>query len=318
MSYPRLIIRRVGLSLVSAYLVVSATFFLVNLMVYKRLDGILASARYGGAGPEEIARIRQGFVEARGLDNPLHERYINWIVDVTTLDWGYSRAYEKPVIDVLNGRVQTTLEYVIPGVAIAILLGVTLGLIAALSRDRPLDWSSRVGSYVLLGIPAFMTIYYLEFLAGTTLVAVEGVIIVFPVLDTQTIATLAVAFGLLAGQVRFARSAVLDEVGKDFVKLLRAKGSPRLNMARHLLRNAAIPIVSLSVAEILGVLMLNIYIVESVLGISGLAEASLRAVRLPDIRLAIWTTMVLVFIGIAGNLIQDILYGYLDPRIQSD
>ena len=139
-----------------------------------------------------------------------------------------------------------------------------------------------------------------------------------PELSTQTMATLAVAFGLLAGQVRFVRGAVLDEVNNEFVKLLRAKGATPRTVARHLLRNAAIPIVSLSVAELLGVLMLNIYVIESVLGISGLAEASLRAVRMPDIRLAIWTTMVLVFIGLLGNLLQDILYGYLDPRIRSE
>jgi|AntRauMinimDraft_4_1070384.scaffolds.fasta_scaffold00082_2 peptide/nickel transport system permease protein len=318
MSYAWFIIRRIGLTLVSAYLVASATFFLVNLMLHKRLNGILARARYGGASQEEIARIRQGFVESRGLDVPLHERYLDWIVDITTLDWGYSRAYEQPIIDVLNGRVQTTLEYVIPGVGIAILLGITFGLLAALWKDRPLDWSNRVGAYVLLGVPAFMTIYYLRFVSGTQLISIHGMQITFPGLGAKTMATLAVAFGLLAGQVRFVRSAVLDEVENEFVKLLRAKGSTPLNLTRHLLRNAAIPIASLSVAEILGVLMLNIYVIESVLGISGLAEASLRAVRLPDIRLAIWTTMVLVFIGLVGNLIQDILYGYLDPRIQSD
>jgi peptide/nickel transport system permease protein len=191
-------------------------------------------------------------------------------------------------------------------------------VLAALWKDRSLDWSSRVGVYVLLGVPAFMTIYYLRFVSGTQLIAVQGLQIRFPELGTQTVAILAVAFGLLAGQVRFVRGAVLDEVGNEFVKLLRAKGSTPRTLARHLLRNAAIPIISLSVAEMLGVLMLNIYVIESVLGIPGLAEASLRAVRRPDIRLAIWTTMVLVFIGLVGNLIQDVLYGYLDPRIRSD
>lgn len=318
MRYARFIARRIGLSIVSAYLVASATFFLVNLMVYKRLNGRLASARYGGASQEELARIRQNFINNWNLDIPLHERYIDWLVDITTLDWGYSRAYQQPIINVLDGRVQTTLEYVVPGIGIAILLGITLGLIAALWKDRPLDWSSRAATYVLLGIPAFMTIYYLQFFAGTQIVSIFGVQIQFPELSSQTMAMLAVAFGLLAGQVRFVRGAVLEEAGNDFVKLLRAKGSAPRDLARHLLRNAAIPIVSLSVAEILGVLMLNIYVIESVLGIHGLAEASLRAVRMPDIRLAVWTTMVLVVIGIVGNLIQDILYGYLDPRVQAD
>jgi peptide/nickel transport system permease protein len=318
MSYGRFVLRRVGLSLISAYLVASATFFLVNLMLHKRLNGILAQARYGGASQEEIARIRQEFVESRGLDIPLHERYLDWLVDITTLNWGYSRAYQQPIIDVLDGRVQATLKYVIPGVIIAILLGVALGLLAALWKEHLVDWSSRIGVYVLLGVPAFMSIYYLRFASGTQLATVHGMQITFPALRTQTMATLAVAFGLLAGQVQFARGAVLDEVGDEFVKLLRAKGSTPWTLARHLLRNAAIPIISLSVAEILGVLMLNIYIIEAVLGIPGLAEASLRAVRLPDIRLAIWTTMVLVFIGLVGNLVQDILYGYLDPRIRTD
>lgn len=323
MNYLKFLARRSLFALLSAYLVVSTTFLLMNMMIYKQLRARIALAEYGGATPDEIAKLRESFAESHGLNHPLHERYISWLVDIPTLDWGQSRLYGQPVINVLDGRVQTTLEYVLPGVALAIFFGILLGLFAAFSKDGIVDWTSRVGAYTLLGIPAFMSAIYLSFLSGKKIASVGGQHIILPTIGSKTIAAIAVALSLLAGQIRYVRVTAMEEIGQEFVKMLRAKGTTRLQIARHVLRNAAIPIVSLSVAELLSVLMLNIYVIEYVLGIRGLAEANLRAVQTtihspPDLQLAIWSSMVLVFIGIVGSLTQDLLYGYLDPRIQSN
>ncbi|MFC3477396.1 ABC transporter permease [Halobacterium litoreum] len=318
MSYAEYLARRVAFAALSAYLVVTATFALVTFTPNTALGGRLgAAAYYQRATAEELEQIRRTFLEARGLDEPVLQRYLDWLIDVSTLDWGYSFAYREPVWSVLETRVPTTLEYVIPGVILAVVLGVLLGLLAATLRGSVPDWTIRVGSYTLLGVPAFVGLVWYTAVGGATLKTVGGSVYVASP-HPQVLAAAAVAATLLAGQIRFARIASLEQAGKSFTKLLRAKGANRLRVARHVLRNAAIPIVSLSVTEILGVLVLNIYVIEEILEIEGLAGASLFAVRERDLPLIIGTTMILVFVGILGNLLQDVLYGYLDPRISAE
>ncbi|KAB7514721.1 ABC transporter permease subunit [Halosegnis rubeus] len=302
MSYLRYLARRFGFAVFSLYAVVSLAFLLGSAMIQKNLSGILASARYNGASPERIAEIRAAFRAERGLDVPLHERYVSWLVDVTTLQWGQSVSYDASVIAVLDGRVQTTLAYVLPGVAVGVLAGVLLGVLAALTHDRLPDWLSRFGAYVAFGVPSF----------AVALVAIR----IYPgLLTPQYIAVGAVALSVVAGQLRFARTAALERSGEPFVTFLKAKGTGGVRLARHVLRNAALPIISLSVTELVGVLVLQIYVLELVLGIDGIAQVSLTAIRESDVALVIWTTMVVVVVGITGNFLKDALYGLLDPRV---
>lgn len=318
MNYLRYVLRRAAFAVLSVYLVVTATFFLGNLTIRNDINNVLASARYGGADPEEIAELRQGLVSAYNLDEPLHARLIGWWIDVTTLDWGVSITSGEPIISILDGRVQTTLEYVIPGVLLAVLLGVALGLFAALAKDGVVDWSVRLTSYVFLGVPVFVLLTYLLYAAGWQVEFFGTRLFALPEPNRKTVAAIAVALGLLAGQLRFARASTLEQTGQSFVKMLRAKGADRLLVARHVLRNAAIPLVSLSITELLAVLVLNIYVIEELLGLQGLAKVSLDAARQSDVPLLIWTVMVVVFIGITASFLQDVLYGYLDPRIGTE
>lgn len=315
MSYARYLLRRGAIAVVSAYAVVTVMFFLTDLAARNELVKLLARARYGGATQDELDRLREQFLDTRGLDVPIHERYLDWLVDVATLDWGYSFAYNQPVIAVLDGRVQTTLAYVLPGVILALLLGILFGVFAALAKDSAFDVSTRVVAYALFGVPAFIVVTYYSYLSGTGVSVIGDFRIVAPQISSRTLGALTVATGLFAAQIRFSRTAALEQSGRAFVKMLRAKGASRIGLARHILRNAAIPIVSLSLSELLAVLVLEIYVIETAIPIDGLATASLRAVENGDIALVIWTTMVIVFVGIVGNFLQDALYGYLDPRI---
>jgi len=319
----RYLARRVALAAFSVYAVVSLTFALVVFTPNTALGGRLGYAQYWErASPEQLAQLERTFVQARGLDEPLVERYVDWLVNVGTLQWGFSFAYEEPVWDVLAAQVPTTLGYVLPGVALAVLLGVGLGLAAALARSEGFDWAVRLSSYVLLGVPGFVFVVLVAYTTGGQWQEVSSVFIhrywVDTHIDSHLVATATVAVSLLAAQVRFARVASLEQTGRDFVKLLRAKGAGRLRVARHVLRNASLPIVTLSATELLGVLLLNIYVVEDVLNIEGLAGASLLAVRRRDMPLIIGTTMVLVLVGVVGSLLQDACYGYLDPRVDTE
>ncbi|QKY19309.1 ABC transporter permease [Halolamina sp. CBA1230] len=313
MSYVSYLLRRFAFAVFSVYAAATVMFAFTILQIRIILRQQLALLRWQNATEREIERFREAFVAQRGLDQPLHEHYLGYLIDLTTLEWGQSVAYGEPVAAVLDGRVVTTLEYVLPGVAIAIVLGVPLGVLAAFEKNGAVDWSARLSTYALLGIPVFMVITYV--LAVVSPARAGPLTGSGPYVHPQVIAAFTVAVSLLAGQLRFSRSAVLDQTGREFVKMLRAKGISRLTLVRHVLRNAALPIVSLSLTELLAVLVLNIYVIEEILPIDGLARASLVAVDQGDMSLVTWSTLVIVFLGIAGSFLQDVLYGYLDPQV---
>lgn len=322
MRFLRYVTRRAVAALASIYAAATVAFLLATVTWRRTLAGLLSRARSyeyapypGGATEEEVARLRREFLASRGLDQPIHVRYAEWMWDITTLDLGYSYTYQAPVVDVLAGPVATTLTYVLPGVALGVVLGVLVGVAAALGSDGRFDWTVRFAAYALFALPAFAVLDY--GLLGATVTGGSSVAELLVTTLKLPVAALVVAGSLLAGQVRFARAASLQQVGQQYVRLLHAKGTARLTVAKHVLRNASLPILSLSTSEVVSVLALDVYVVEFILSIDGLANVVLVAVRRGDVAILIWSTMVIVVVGIVGNLLTDVLFGYIDPRVQA-
>jgi len=255
--------------------------------------------------------MRTQIVDLHNLNMPPFERFLTHWVDLVTLEWGYSTAFQAPVARILQGRISTTVEYVLPGIAVAGVLGVVLGLIAALTKNSNWDWSIRLLGYTVIAIPSFVvaTSLYMSSLMDSAGFA-RG-------LTKPQVASLALAVSLLGNQIRHSRAAVLRERGKAFVRFLHATGAAPVHIGRHILRNATATLAAATLGELLTIVMLNIYVLEYVLNIEGIALASLQAVEAGDVSLAISSTLVLVLGGIAGNLIQDLVLGYLDPRSHS-
>ena len=327
MSFAAYVTRRFVFSLFAAFLVVSLTFGVVALTPDPNLEGQVAQMERSGANDAEIERFRQNYREAHGRTGSLAERYGKWIVGIATLDWGEAASLRnKPVTDVLANRLPYTLAYVVPAFVVTLSLGVLVGLFDALNRDSISDRGTRITAYAAMGVPAFWLVNFLDEWYGYPWFRARGVVARASarILETWqfseplrfTLPAFVLSLGLLAGLLQHARAESLEYVHADFVKLLRAKGSGRLQTARHVLRNAAIPILSMSLSEVIAVLMLNIYLLEAVFGIPGLGMLSLYAIENRDMSLILGTTMVLVFVGIVGNFLQDVLHGYLDPRIQ--
>lgn len=315
MSTLRYVARRAAFAVASVYAVVSVLFVLSDLMWRFRIENILARSRAAGVGPEEIHAMRRQLLEDYGLDGPLHVRYVEWLWDFTTLQWGRSVRHGEPVVDVILGPAVTTLSYVVPGVVVAMALGTVLGVAAALAKDGGFDVSVRVLAYTLLAVPAFVAVDYVVY-AGT---ATGGTGVATWLVDEHpsAFAAVLVAASLLAGQLRFGRAASLQQTGEPFVRLLHAKGMGRLTVARHVLRNAALPVVSMS-TEIIPVLTLDVFVIEEVLPIDGFAAVIIDAMRHIDVAVLIWSSMVYVVVGILGSFLLDGLYGYLDPRVRAE
>jgi peptide/nickel transport system permease protein len=336
-SFGTYIARRTLFALLAVYLVVSVTFGVVALTPNTHLGGEVGSAVYfDRISAEERQELEQSYLEERDLDRPLSERYVGWLVGLSTLDWGYSFEYEQPVSDLLIPAIQRTSLYTIPAVVFAVLLGTALGALSGARRGIP-DGAVRLIGYATVGIPAFMAAFvFLKPFVGdaewlrllvwenTTAFMVQGEPMnpnrrLWPPSEPLRFLVPAAVFAvsLVGWQLRYGRTAYLDRAGEEFVKLHRAKGAGWLRVARHVLRNAAVPIVSASLSELLVVVLVNVYVIETVFGIQGVAAYNIIAVRTRDMPLIIGTSLVLAVSGILASYAQDLLYGYLNPRVRA-
>ncbi len=280
---------RAAASVVGAYAVVSAAFLLV-------------------AFTPRGERIVQGSVG---------EAYLAWLVDLTTLDWGYSQVGREPVFDAIATAVPHTLKYLVPGVAVAVVVGVTVGTYAALRPDGPLDRVASALAYLGFGVPNFVVGSILVLAFAIHPLENEPLYNDGPIQRVLWPAAL-VATTLLASQFRYARAQSREYAGTDFVRLLRAKGANTTGVARHVVRNAAVPLVSLFFVDTFAVLLLNVVVVESVFAIPGLGQLSFLAFWHRDVPTILGTTVVFVFLGFTGNFLQDAAYAILDPRVGDD
>lgn len=316
--------RRFAFAVLSVYLVVSLAFLAVAVPPDPRVD-LIKHQLYGqGKSQEQVEQAVADYRERRNLDDPLPERYVGWLVGVATLDWGFSYSRGQPVTNVVASSLPYTLLYVLPAMAVSLVGGLLAGLYSATHRRSPLDRLNAGAAYLGFGLPEF---WLGQILLLTVVGGAGGAGVGF---DPQAgplapgnrlvvgLAGAVLATTLLAGQFRYTRAELLEYVGTDFVKLVRAKGAGSWRVGRHLLRVAAVPLLSLSVTELLGVLVLNIYVVEYVFGIPGLGRVTLTAIQDRDIPLVVGTSLVVALIGVLANTVQDAGYALLDPRLGGD
>lgn len=312
MSAWRRVGRRTVVAVLTIYLVVSATFMFVALTPDYQLKYQLSNAERAGASQEELEQIRESYLEKHGKSGTLAERYVGWLVDVTTLDWGRSATQDAPVTTVLVDAGLKTLTYVLPAVLLATLLGILAGLYAAMHPGSLVDRLGSGTAYFGFGLPDYFIAVLLVFLLFQD--------VVFHLQFGQglfarlVIPTVALGTTLFAGQFRYSRAESAEYLGAEFVTLLRAKGAGTVTVAWHVLRNAAAPVISLFLTDLLGVLVLNVYVIEATLGIEGFGHVSFVAIRERDVPLVLGTTMVVALVGVVGSFLQDAATVALDPR----
>lgn len=326
MSLRWYVVRRTLWTVLAAYLVLSGAFFLFAYTPDPNEQLVAFGAGMGaalsGEDPTEAQEeALQAYREARNYDEPVLDRYADWMIGYATLNWGYSFAHGEPVSDLIADRLPVTLVYLIPGILLALVLGLAVGLYAAIHRAGPVDRLGTTTAYVGVGLPHF-------FLAELLIVIAIGELGWYGALwddryglwtqenlTALTLPMLVVAANLFAVQVRYVRSEALEYVPADFVKRLRASGASSWTIARHVLRNAAMPLVSLFFTETLTVLFVTVYVIEVVFALPGLGELAYEAIFDRDVGLILATTLIPVMVALVGNLIQDVAYTALDPRV---
>jgi peptide/nickel transport system permease protein len=332
------LVRRGVFAVVSAYIVMTAAFAVIAFTNDPNVGSVAWNAANTG---QDVSEAIQAYRDARNLNDPILERWLGWVVGITTGDWGISYSTGQPVLEVIKNRLQFTLFYLIPSVFIATVAGISFGLFSAFRQHSFSDRIVTAAAYLGLGIPNFWlaTVLFSAAVAQHQIIAFPGLPIelaelwsfqftlaygFIPWLDpnkTQgffALPIIVLTTALLAGQLRYTRSESLEYIDMEFVKIARAKGAGPFRVARHVLRNAAIPLLSLFLTEMLSVLVLGILVIEEVFNIPGFGSLMLRAVGARDMPLVLGVTMVVAFIGIVGNFLQDVAYTVLDPRVGSE
>ena len=305
----------------------------------RSLPGGPAQAALGErATPEAIAQYNELF----GLDEPLWYQYLRFLQRAITLDFGSSTQYGRPVTDVFLERFPGTIELTIFAMAFAIGVGIPLGYLAARRHGSFVDSATIVGSLLGVAIPVFFLGYLLRLLFAVELgwlpgsgrqdVRIDATRITnFYVLDGvitrewdaawdafQHLILPGIALGTipLAIIVRITRASVLDVVNEDYVRTANAKGLARATVRRrHIIRNALLP-VSTTIGLLTGLLLSGAVLTETVFAFGGVGLALRDAITYRDFAILQGFILMLAVVYVLVNLLVDISYGLLDPRVR--
>ncbi len=303
------------LAAVPLLLVISVfVFVLVHLA-----PGDAASALTGGraVSPEAMAALRAKY----HLDEPMVAQYLRWLADAVTGDFGTSTQTRQSVVTAVFDRAGLSLWLTLYATVIVVGAGVPLGMIAALRRGSRLDRGLVTLSVFGVSTPAFVSglflLYYLGFVAGLFPVFGAGRDGGFMVRAWHlTLPAMALALAVMAILVKITRAAVIEEMEKDYVAFARARGVPdRRIMVSYLLRNALVPVVTAASVIVVATMAGAIY-VEITFALPGLGSLLVDAVRQRDIPLIQGATLFFSVFVILVNVVTDILYVLIDPRIQ--
>ena len=257
-----------------------------------------------------------------GLDKPAPVQYITWLGNVFQGDFGYSVRLGKPTLTLILERFPVTLELAFLSVLIAVVVGVSIGVLSAVYRNSVIDLLARLFALIGLAAPNFLVgtliIYVLSVYFGILPNAGDYVEITEdPIENLEQLIFPALTLGLSfsASVMRMTRSAVLEVLGEDYIRTARSKGlKEQTVMIQHALRNALIPVVTLIGIE-MGYLLGGTVIIEQIFALPGLGRLALNAISQRDYALIQGVTLFIAINFVIINIIVDLIYAALDPRI---
>jgi ABC-type dipeptide/oligopeptide/nickel transport system permease component len=302
----RYLVRRLLLTIPVLLGVATLVFALIHLVPGDPAQSMLGES----AAPEDVARLRQ----ALGLDDPLLEQYKSFLVGIARGDLGRSFRYGTPVTREIGSRLWRTLQLAVAAMAVAIVLAIPLGIVAAVWRGTAIDHTAMTISLIGISMPNFWL--------GPLLAILFAVILGWlPVAGTGTLAHLvlpAVTLGaaLAAILARMTRASVLEELRELYVIAARARGMSRSRaIVRHAFRNSLIPIVTIIGLQF-GAVLTGTIITETIFAWPGVGRLLIQAINFRDYPLIQGCILFISFTYVMMNLLTDLSYGWLDPRIR--
>jgi peptide/nickel transport system permease protein len=320
-------IKRLLLSIPLILGVITATFFMSHLAPGDPMDMLLEPRLQRQLDPEVIELIRQKY----GLDQPIHIQYVQWVKNVAQGDFGESFRSRRPVNDMLAEAIPYTLQLTFLAIVLDALVGITLGIVSAVKKYSKLDKVVTVGSLFVYAIPSFWLALMLIMVFSVNLgwfptsqtrsMNYDDLTAMGRILDRLWHLVLPVAImGLAgaAGTARYMRSRLLEVLNEDYIMAARARGfRERTVIVKHALRNAMIPIVTIygmSLPFLLG----GAAIIETIFAWPGMGQMTVSAVSGRDYPIIMATVTIAAVLTVLGNLIADLTYAAVDPRVSYD
>jgi peptide/nickel transport system permease protein len=313
----RFIIRRFAMTIPTLIGVAVMVFFMLRIM-----PGDVVEVKLRGEG----AAVSQETLDAErkrlGLDKPLYAQFGDWMVGLATLDFGKSMWTGNSVASEIGLRLELSFQIAIMATIIAVLISIPLGTLAALHRDSWIDHLIRTFAVAGLAIPAFWLgmliilslLVYFSWLPPITFTS----IFVDPVANLSQLIwpALAVGYRYSAVATRMMRSSVLEVMKEDYIRTARAKGVyERLVVMRHALRNAMLPVITVVGLEF-AFLIGGLVVTEQVFNLNGIGKLFVQSITRGDYTMIQALVMLVAVVFIVVNLIIDLLYARLDPRIR--
>lgn len=276
--------------------------------------------------PSITAEVRENIRKSLGLDRPIYIRYVKWFSAFISGDMGYSFTSRSPVISLILQRVPTTLWVVGSAYLFGILLAIPLGVISALKRNTIVDTVLTTLVFFGFSLPTFFTgllfiiifsiqLKWFPFIYNSTLQVTDWQSLIAQI--KQSIMPICVlGIWQTAMLMRFVRSEILENIHQDYVRTAYAKGLPKfLVINRHVLRNALIPVVTLVALDIPSVFT-GALVTEKVFRVPGIGALLIDSIYKNDTPVVMAITFIYAILIVIFNLIADILYGLLDPRVK--
>ncbi len=298
------IIKRIGLAILTVWVVITITFFVMRAVP-------------GGPFMSEkaVTPAAQAALEAKyGLDKPLMEQYGTYLKDIVTkFDFGPSlKQRGRTVMDIISDGMRTSAKLGVIAAVGATVVGIVLGALAALRRNKFIDRCIMVVTTAFVSMPSFImgSLLLVAFAIKLTIFPANGSTPAGLVLPVITLALYPMAY-----ITRLTRSSMLDVLGQDYIRTARAKGvSGRQVLFGHALKNSLIPVITYF-GPMLAYIVTGSLVVEQIFAVSGIGRAFVSSINNRDYPLIMGTTIVLATLIVIMNLLSDIMYKVVDPRI---
>ncbi|MBL8688168.1 MAG: ABC transporter permease [Rhodospirillaceae bacterium] len=301
------------------------TLFGVAVLIFfllRVVPGDIVEVKLRGDGGTVSAETLEAERKRMGLDKPLPAQFADWMKGMATFDFGKSMWTDRPVTEEIAARIELSIEVAIMASIIAVLIAIPLGTLSALFRDTWIDYVIRLFTIAGLAVPSFwlgmlVILSLLSFFNWLPPITYTP-IYVDPIANLSQLIwpAMAVGYRYAAVVARMVRSSIIEVMKEDYIRTARAKGVyERLVVSRHAMRNALLPaitVIGLEFAFLIG----GLVVTEQVFNLNGIGKLFVQAVSRNDFTLIQTMVMLIATIFIAVNLIVDVLYAALDPRIR--
>ena len=318
----RYIIRRLFQAVPIVLAIIVLNFFLLNMAEGDAVDVLAGEA--GSATPEYMAELRAKF----GLDQPLPVQLLVYLKNIISLDLGYSFRHDMPVSVLIVDRFWPRLLLMVSTIILAVLFGILLGLLAAINLNTWKDAVISVFALITYATPLFwvglmMIVVFSINLRWFPTSGMENIAAFYEGFDRfvdithhLVLPTITLSLFYLALYTRLMRASMLEQYGQDYVVTARAKGLPERRITfGHVLRNALLPVVTMAGVQV-GALIGGSVIVESVFAWPGLGMLAFESLFARDLNLLLGIFLISSVLVVVVNLIVDVIYCFLDPRIE--